>query len=64
MSAAQRYRVWLFRNGGERAGIEDLLGHGNQLAAVRMLYRNMVKKYPSRLVILCDGAIVLLRSDH
>ena len=58
------YTVELYKEGGEGAGVETVLAREVQLDAARELYRSHVKQYPDRLVMLCDRARVLARSDR
>jgi hypothetical protein len=62
--ALGRYAVVLFRYGGEGSGIESVRDSDDRLDAARALYRRMVMKYPGRLVMLCDRARVVVRSDR
>jgi hypothetical protein len=59
-----KYSIDLFRVGGEGAGIEGVLACHDSLAVARSLYKAAVLKHPDRLVILCDRARVLARSDR
>ena len=59
-----KYSVELFRDGGEDAGVEGVLARHDSLAAARALYKAAVLKHPDRLVMLCDRARVLARSDR
>ncbi len=59
-----RYTIELFRDGGERAGIERVLVQHHSLATSRALYRAAVKNNPERLVILSDRSRILARSDQ
>jgi uncharacterized protein with GYD domain len=59
-----RYAIVLFRYGGEGSGIESVRDSDDRLDAARALYRRMVMKYPGRLVMLCDRARVVVRSDR
>jgi hypothetical protein len=58
------YWIALFNQGGERAGIQRELAryHLFEMAASR--YKQMVAAYPGRLVVLCDRATILDRSDR
>jgi hypothetical protein len=58
------YKIKLFREGGEHAGIERVLVQHHSLAISRALYKAAVKNNPERLVILSDSARVLARSDQ
>lgn len=57
------YKIELFREGGERAGIERVLVQHHSLAISRALFKAAVKNNPERLVILSDSVHVLARSD-
>ena len=59
-----RYSIELFKLGGEGAGIEEVLDRHADLAIARSIYRTRVEEYPSRLIMLCDHARVLARSDQ
>jgi hypothetical protein len=64
MGTRGRYTIVLFRYGGEGGGVESVLDSDDRLDAARALYRRVVIKYPGRLVMLCDRARVLVRSDR
>ena len=59
-----RYWVALFNRGGESAGVEREVAREPRLEVARSRYIESVAKYPSRLVMLCDRATVLARSDR
>ena len=59
-----KYSIELFKPGGEDAGIEEILDRHDDLKAARSIYRVSVDRYPGRLIMLCDGARVLARSDR
>jgi hypothetical protein len=59
-----KFRVVLFRDCGEGAGIEHVLERHDSRAFVRELYKTAVAKHPGRLVMLCDRAQALARSDR
>jgi hypothetical protein len=59
-----KYTIELFRDGGERAGVERVLVQHHNLATSRALYKAAVKNNPERLVILCDRSRILERSDQ
>jgi hypothetical protein len=63
-TAAGRYTIVLFRDGGEGAGIECVLDNDDHRDAARALYRQAVVQHPGQLVMLCDRAHVLARSDR
>ena len=57
-----RYSIELFKQGGE--GIEQVLGRHADVRGARAIYQISVNQYPGRLIMLCDGARVLARSDR
>ena len=59
-----RYSIELFKPGGEGAGIEEILDRHADLKIARSIYRTRVEKYPGRLIMLCDHARVLARSNQ
>jgi len=59
-----KYSIELFKPGGEDAGIEEILDRHADLRVTRSIYRASVEKFPERLIMLCDGAQVLARSDR
>ena len=59
-----KYSIELFKLGGEGAGIEEILDWRADLKVVRSIFRTCVEQYPGRLIMLCDGARVLARSDR
>ena len=59
-----KYSIQLFKIGGERAGIETILARHDQLKTARTLYQLKVAQHPGRLIVLCEGASVLARSDR
>ena len=59
-----KYSIELFLPGGEGSGIETVLDRHDSLEMARAIYRGMIKQYPGRLVMLCDRARVLARSDR
>ena len=59
-----KYSVELFREGGAGAGIERILDRHDSLSVARALYRGRVEQFPGRLIMLCDRARVLARSDR
>jgi hypothetical protein len=65
MGTAGRYTIELFKPGGEGKGVEAMLDSDDRLDHyARALYRRAVVKHPGRLVMLCDRAHVLARSDR
>jgi hypothetical protein len=59
-----KYSIELFKPGGEHAGIEEILDRHADLKVARSIYRTRVEQYPGRLIMLCDHARVLARSDR
>src|SRR6266481_9383070 len=59
-----KYSIELFKPGGEGAGIEEILDRHADLKVARSIYRARVEQYPGRLIMLCDHARVLARSDR
>jgi hypothetical protein len=57
-----KYSVELFKEGGEGAGMEEIVDRHDNLTVARAIYRGRVSQYPGRLVMLCDRARVLARS--
>lgn len=53
----------LFRDGGEGSGIEVMIDSDDRLDVARALYEREIIKHPGRLVMLCDRAHALARSD-
>lgn len=59
-----RYAVELFRDESVGSGIEAVLGQESNLKTALVLYKLMIAHYPGRLIVLCDQAHVLARSDR
>ena len=59
-----KYSIELFKPGGEVAGIEEILNRHADLKVARSIFQTCVEQYPGRLIMLCDGARVLARSDR
>jgi hypothetical protein len=59
-----KYTIEMCRPGGEDAGIERVFERQDDLAIARKLYGILANEYPGRLVMLCDRARVLARSDR
>jgi hypothetical protein len=57
-----RYSIELFKPGGD--GIEAVLDRHADLKTALSIYRACVARHPGRLLMLCDGAQVLARSDR
>jgi hypothetical protein len=64
MSELKRYTVWLFKTEGERAGIDRVIDTSDDLGALRLSYWQAIIQYSDRLIMVCDRAIVLARSDR
>ena len=58
-----KYSVELFKD-GEGAGQEEIVDRHDNLTVARAIYRGRVAQYPGRLVMFCDRARVLARSDR
>jgi hypothetical protein len=59
-----KYSIELFRNGGEGPGIEKILVRHDSLTVARVLYKVAALNCSERLIMLCDRARVLARSDR
>ena len=59
-----KYSIELFRDGGEGAGIEKILVRHDSLTISRALYKVAALNCSERLIMLCDRALVLARSDR
>ena len=59
-----KYSVELFKEGDEGADQEEIIDRHDNLTVARAIYRGRVSQYPGRLVMLCDRARVLARSDR
>lgn len=59
-----KYSIELFREGGEGAGVDQVLARYENLTIARACFRANLKRYPDRLILLCDRARVLARSDR
>ena len=57
-------KVELFKEGGEGAGQEEIVDRHDNLTVARAIFFSRVAQYPGRLVMLCDRARVLARSDR
>ena len=57
-----KYSIELIR-GGEGADIQIVLAREDNLRIARTLFSVITEKYPDRLVMLCDRALVLERHD-
>ena len=56
--------IELFRDGDEGAGIEKILVRHDSLTVARALYKVAALNCSERLIMLCDKARVLARSDR
>jgi hypothetical protein len=61
---SDRYWVALFNEGGESAGVQRELARCSQREEAHLKYKEYAEAYPNRLVMLCDRATVLARSDR
>ena len=59
-----RYWVALFKEGGASSGVECELARDNLAHIALAKYKQSAAMYPDRLVMLCDRARVLARSDR
>ena len=59
-----RHWIALFNEDGEGAGIERELARCDRLDVVRLKYEQWAAMFPKRLVMLCDRATILARSDR
>ncbi len=59
-----KYSIELTREGGFDAGIECIMARRDDLTTARALFRTAAFTYPQRVVLLCDKARVLARSDR
>ena len=59
-----RYWIALFKEGGESAGVERELAREHVLNIAQSKYKQSAAMYPNRIVMLCDRATVLARSDR
>lgn len=64
MGLSGKYTIELFKPGGDGAGLECVLDSDDRLDHARALYGRAVMRHPGRLVMLCDRARVLARSDR
>ena len=64
MKLTGKYTIELFKPRGEGAGRECVLDSDDRLDHARALYRRALIQRPGRLVMLCDRAHVLARSDR
>ncbi len=59
-----KYSIELTREGGFDTGIECIMARRDDLTTARALFRTAAFTYPQRVVLLCDMARVLARSDR
>ena len=59
-----KYSIKLFRDGGEGAGIEKILIRHDRLTVARALYKVAALNCSERLIMLCDRARVMARSNR
>ena len=59
-----KYTIELCRPGGFRAGVEGVIASEDDLSMARALYQYAVANNRDRLVLLCDRARILARSDR
>ena len=64
MQLEGRYSIELCRTGGFAAGVEDVITSDDNLTQANELYWHFVAVNPGRVVLLCDRACVLARSDR
>jgi hypothetical protein len=57
-----RYWIALFNEVGD--GVERELARCDRLQSARKRYKEFAADHPDRIVILCDRATVLVRSDR
>ena len=59
-----RYWIALFNEGGETAGVQREVARYKRRDLARLKYQQWAAMYPKRLVMFCDRATVLARSDR
>jgi hypothetical protein len=64
MDLAGRYTIELCNESGESNEIEAVVDSDDRLETAHSLYWHAVMNHSDRLVMLCDRARVLARSDH
>ena len=64
MGLSGKFTIELFGPAGEGGGIEAVLDSDDLIDAAHALYQRAIMKHPGRLVMLCDRAHVLARSDR
>jgi hypothetical protein len=64
MKLEGKYSIELFKPGAGGAGLEEIPDRHDNLTIARAIYRGRVAQLPGRLVMLCDRARVLARSDR
>lgn len=60
----RRYWIALFNEGGEEAGVERELERCDAVQRAWTRFKELATEYPGRIVMLCDRATVLARSDR
>jgi hypothetical protein len=58
-----KYSVELVTRNGEGCGHREVLYRHDNLALVRALFKGCTERYSGQVVVLCDRARVLARSD-
>ena len=61
MGFAGRYRIELCRDDG--GGVDAVIDSDDRLETAYSLYSHAITSHPNQLVMLCDRARVLARSD-
>jgi hypothetical protein len=61
--AEGEYSIELFNEGGEGAGLQEILDRHDNWTIARAIYRGRVSQYPGQLVTLCFRGRILARSD-
>ena len=61
---AGKYSIELCCEGGPEAGIEGVITSEDDLTKARALYRLAIAHNPDRVILLCDRARILARSDR
>jgi hypothetical protein len=64
VQVAGRNSIELCRAGGFTAGVEDVITSDDNLTQANEFYWHFVAANPGRVVLLCDRACVLARSDR
>ena len=61
---AGKYSIELCASGGPDQGVEGTIDSDDDLTTARQLYRKAAAANPDRVVLLCDRARILARSDQ